>query len=164
MRAVVPIEHDWVRGLVAVGIIVEPIGQRVRDQLLVLIIAAVTELRALTTQSVAICPDVSVRGQPARVKTPYLKAGANANSTGSPPITTPVGRTATSSGAPRPGPTPPDPRPSPPGTLCPHQRLPPISARQQRPQPESRLAGHPQGGGLDLGEDAATLTKSGTAT
>jgi sensor histidine kinase regulating citrate/malate metabolism len=38
MRAVVPIQHDGVRGLVAVGIIVEAIRQRVRDQLLVLII------------------------------------------------------------------------------------------------------------------------------
>jgi sensor histidine kinase regulating citrate/malate metabolism len=44
MRAVVPIEHDGVRGLVAVGIIVEVIDQRVRDQLLVLIIAAVIAL------------------------------------------------------------------------------------------------------------------------
>jgi hypothetical protein len=60
MREVVPIEHDGIRGLVAVGIIVEAIGQRVRDQLLVLIIAAVTELRAQNTYSVAICPDVSV--------------------------------------------------------------------------------------------------------
>ena len=69
MRAVLPIEHDGVRGLVAVGIIVEPstdaapektrrighgyaasdlgrarqaIDRRVPDQLLVLIIGAVT--------------------------------------------------------------------------------------------------------------------------
>jgi sensor histidine kinase regulating citrate/malate metabolism len=44
MCEVVPIEHDGIRGLVAVGIIVEAIGQRVRDQLLVLIIAAVIAL------------------------------------------------------------------------------------------------------------------------
>jgi hypothetical protein len=40
MRAVVLIEHDTVRGLVAVGIIAEAIDQRVRDQLLVLLVAA----------------------------------------------------------------------------------------------------------------------------
>ena len=44
MREVVPIEHDGIRGLVAVGMIVEAVGQRVRDQLLVLIIAAVIAL------------------------------------------------------------------------------------------------------------------------
>jgi sensor histidine kinase regulating citrate/malate metabolism len=49
MRAVVPIEHEGVRGLVAVGIIAEDIDRRVPDQLHVLIIAAVTELRAQTT-------------------------------------------------------------------------------------------------------------------
>jgi hypothetical protein len=40
MRAVVPIEHEGVRGLIAVGIIAEAIDRRVPDQLLVLIIAA----------------------------------------------------------------------------------------------------------------------------
>jgi hypothetical protein len=49
MRAVVPIEHEGVCGLVAVGIIAEAIDRRVPDQLLVLIIAAATELRARTT-------------------------------------------------------------------------------------------------------------------
>jgi hypothetical protein len=42
MRAVVPIEHEGVRGRVAVGIIAETIDRRVPDQLHVLIIAAVT--------------------------------------------------------------------------------------------------------------------------
>jgi hypothetical protein len=43
-----------------------------------------------------------------------------------------------------------------------HQQLPLITAQQQRPQPESRLAaGHPQGPGLDPGENAATLTDPG---
>ena len=43
-----------------------------------------------------------------------------------------------------------------------HQQLPLITAQQQRPQPESRLAaGHPQGSGLDPGENAATLTDRG---
>jgi hypothetical protein len=40
MRAVVPIEYEGVRGLVAVGIVAEAIHRRVPDQLQVLIIAA----------------------------------------------------------------------------------------------------------------------------
>jgi len=38
MRAAVPIEHDGVRGLVAVGIIVEAIDHPVGDQLPMLIV------------------------------------------------------------------------------------------------------------------------------
>ena len=49
-----------------------------------------------------------------------------------------------------------------PASYAAHQQLPPITAHQQRPQPESRLAaGHPQGRGLDPGERAATLTDQG---
>jgi hypothetical protein len=44
MRAAVPIEHDGVRGLVAVGIIVEAIDHPVGDQLPMLIVAAVIAL------------------------------------------------------------------------------------------------------------------------
>ena len=44
MRAAVPIEHDGVRGLVAVGIIVEAIDHPVGDHLPMLIIAAVKEV------------------------------------------------------------------------------------------------------------------------
>ena len=44
MRAAVPIEHDGVRGLVAVGIIVEAIDHPVDDQLPMPIIAAVIAL------------------------------------------------------------------------------------------------------------------------
>jgi hypothetical protein len=40
--------------------------------------------------------------------------------------------------------------------------FPPTAAEQLRPQPGSRLAeGHPQGRGLDPGEDGATLPRRG---